>query len=97
MPLGPIGGGPGGVQLAHQPVAFGLQRPAVFRASGIQLRSKDVEVTVYAHQASHVRPIAVAKSLPTSMRPIKSGSTDRQARRPVSLATLHFPPAFHSL
>jgi len=43
LPLGAIGGGPGGIQLAHQPFAFGFQILAVLGAIGVQLRSADVE------------------------------------------------------
>ena len=46
LTLGALGGGPGGVQPAHQSIAPGFQRPAVLGASGVHLRSSDVEVIV---------------------------------------------------
>ena len=43
LPLGALGGGPGGVQLAHQPFAFGFQILTVLGAVGVQLRPAELK------------------------------------------------------
>src|ERR1035441_8519227 len=55
LPLGALGGGPGGVQLAYQPVAFGFQGSAVLGPIGVQLRSADVEAIIGAHRVSSIQ------------------------------------------
>ena len=55
LPLGALGGGPGGVQLAYQPVAFGFQGSAVLGPIGVQLRSADVEAIIGAYRVSSIQ------------------------------------------